>query len=98
MKRAYRRYKKHVKFVYRIKNWVNYGTHWYEPNKDGWRRSSKRITVQEMRESVYKGETFTFLRTTGNPCNCSMCQYYKYEREQNQNIQKEIWRELNENN
>jgi len=78
-RRAYRRHKKHVKFIKRLKDWIKQGYCLYI-------KDSKIIatTGQEIREQAIKGECYTFLRTTGRPCNCASCTYYKYKREQKQ--------------
>ena len=85
-KRSYRRYKKEIKFLRRVKIWIKLGHSLYI--KDG------RIidtTGQEVRESALKGECYTFLRTTGNPCNCYCCsEMNKYKREQRQYTVKNI--------
>jgi hypothetical protein len=39
---------------------------------------------------------YYFLKTTGSPCNCSMCQFEKYKRQQQQYIQKEIWEQISD--
>lgn len=81
-KRAYRRYKQYVKFKRRLDNWFK-GCR-YPAYKD------------EVYQQALKGQACTWLRTTGNPCNCSMCQYYKYERLPKQKIMKEVWKAIEE--
>lgn len=79
LKRALRRHQWEKKFKKRIKNWFNGCT------KDR----------QSLIEETLKGECLTFLRTTGNPCNCYMCSgYNKYVRQQKQYVQKEIDEEI----
>ena len=80
LKRALRRNQWEVKFKKRIKNWLI-------TCKD--KKEKESVTEQAL-----KGECLTFLRTTGNPCNCAMCSYYKYVRQQKQYIQKEINEEI----
>lgn len=50
----------------------------------------------DVKKLVREGKCCTFLRTTGRPCNCSMCTYEKYERKQKQYIEKDVWKEINE--
>lgn len=78
-KRAYRRYKKEIKFKKRIKNWARGSYSFGYKNREEWI------------DAILKGETSTFLRTTGTPCNCWMCSgENKYQRPQKQYIKKEI--------
>lgn len=63
--RAYNRHKQHVKFVRRVKNWFS-----------SWSGKYKKQYVDE----ALSGKNFTFLRTTGRPCNCEGCTYRKYKR------------------
>lgn len=85
MRRAYRRYKKWVKFKKRVEEWTR-GTYILEPE-----------TREEWVEEIYKGETHNFLKTTGKPCSCSMCSYDKYKRTQSQYIQKGINEQIDDN-
>lgn len=81
--RDYRRYMKWVKFKKRVYKWTNsYDKSFYVDNN--------------LREEIFKGEEYTFLRTTGRPCNCWMCTYEKYERPPKHIIQKEMWEEFND--
>ncbi len=34
----------------------------------------------EEKQKALTGKGYTFLRSMSKPCNCSMCQYYKYKR------------------
>ncbi len=75
LKRALRRHQWEVKFKKRIKNWLKDCT----KNK------------QSLVEEILKGEICTFLRTTGNPCNCYCCSgYNKYVRIQKQYTKKAV--------
>lgn len=83
MKRAYRRYKKQVKFKKRIKNWTKGMYTWNPQKKEEW--------IKE----ILEGKSHTFLRTTGNPCNCWMCSVEnKYIRPKKQDVQKDIDEQL----
>ncbi len=44
----------------------------------------------EMKKAL-EGSGYTFLRTTGNPCNCYGCTYKKYKRESKHKIMKEAF-------
>ena len=70
-KRAYRRHKKHVKFLRRVKIWFSDLSY-----DNGNREYYKNLTLQ--------GKHYKFLKTTSTPCSCSMCAYDKYVREQKQ--------------
>jgi hypothetical protein len=83
LKRAYRRHKKEVKFLRRLKKWI-------KPN-DRWLGSKEVKTRLEIIEAAKRGECYTFLRTTGKACNCFSCTYKKYDREQKQYVLKEIF-------
>jgi len=66
---------KHVKFMKRVNTWFStYSTKYRE----------------EYKKEALAGTAYTFLRTTGRPCNCAGCTYYKYKREQSQYINKQI--------
>lgn len=77
--RAYRRHKKHVKFLKRLNKWNC--------------RLNNKEKAQVIKESL-DGESWTVLRTTGTPCSCYGCSYPKYERpsksEVNQIIQEHL--------
>ena len=62
--RAYNRQMKKVKFKKRVKKW--FASHW-------------KNDAEEI-EKALTGKGYTFLRTTGSPCNCYMCTYLKYKR------------------
>lgn len=79
-KRAYRRYMKHVKFIKRVNNWFCTYSNRYR---------------EEYKKQALDGTNFTFLRTTGRPCNCYMCsEYDKYKREQSQYIKRQIDKDM----
>ena len=87
-KRAYRRYKKHVKFVRRFKNWIKPGIKLYYDSEMHRVYDADREEIFQM---ALKGECYTWLRTTGNPCNCFCCsEDNKYVRTPKQYINKEI--------
>ena len=94
-KRAYRRHKKHVKFLRRLKNWIKPGERLYFDSK------TKRVVEksrEDIIESALRGECYTWLRTTGRPCNCYMCSTYeKYTRDKKQDINKDIWNQILDN-
>ncbi len=80
MKRAYRRYKKWIKFKRRVNNWTCY----YDDSR----------LRDEWREEIFNGQNCTWLRTTGRPCNCWICTNQdKYVRPPKCEVQKEIWEE-----
>lgn len=62
--RAYNRQQKHVKFIKRVKKW--FASHW-------------KNDAEEI-EKALTGKGYTFLRTTGRPCNCDICMHEKYKR------------------
>lgn len=72
--RAYNRHKQHVKFLRRVKQWLN---------QEG------ALTNQNIKDAL-TGKTFIFLRTTGRPCNCISCTYKKYKRPTKNEIKKLI--------
>lgn len=79
--RAYNRYMKHVKFIKRVNNWMN----------KSW--NSSDYYYQE-RKKALSGEGYTFLRTTGRPCNCYGCSgYYKYKREPKHKVMRDAFKE-----
>lgn len=78
--RAYNRYKKHVKFIKRVNNWMN----------KNW--NSSDYYHQEKKKAL-SGEGYTFLRTTGRPCNCEMCTYLKYKRTPKHKIIRDAFKE-----
>ncbi len=76
--RAYNRHKQHVKFVRRVKNW--FASHWGNE-------------ADEI-EKALTGKGYTFLRTTGRPCNCYGCSgYYKYKRTPKHKIIRDAFKE-----
>jgi len=84
LKRAYRRYKKEVHFKRRAKNvypWMGYSSAEHE----------QHLSWAEYWNKIQSGERATWLRTTGRPCNCTMCtEYYKYKRPKKGDITKII--------
>lgn len=78
-KRALRRYKKKVKFKKRLKIWLS-----------NWDNAERR----KEEKKALNGESWTFLRTTGRPCNCWSCTYEKYERTPKCKINKKIWDDI----
>lgn len=62
--RAYNRQQKELKFKKRVKKW--FASHW-------------KNDAEEI-ERALTGSGYTFLRTTGRPCNCDSCTYEKYKR------------------
>jgi len=96
-KRAYRRYKQLINFKRRVKNWTkrNGVTCYWSPVE------TPHIVYQtreELRREIYAGQSHTFLKTTGNPCSCFICsEYNKYNRPKSQNIQKDIFIQIQDN-
>lgn len=70
LSRAYNRHKQEVKFKKRVKNWFA-------------RPLGNR--AEELKKAL-TGNGYTFLRTTGRPCNCESCTYLKYKRTPNHEI------------
>lgn len=92
-KRAFRRWKQHVNFLRRLNDWIKPGHTLYlsEPGTDNrFFYRSKADTIK----MALKGKCYTFLKTTGRPCNCNMCTYEKYERPLKSNLNKQIWRDI----
>lgn len=84
--RAFRRWKKEVNFKRRVNNWL----------KGTWSYSASE--KEEWKQRILSGKDCTFLRTTGNPCNCWMCSGYdKYERIPKFKINKNIWDDIQDN-
>ena len=80
---AYRRHKKWVNFKRRLINWTNW---YYDPQ-----RKAEDI------EEALNGKAYTFLQTTGCPCNCYMCSgYNKYKRPKKQDILKEAYKDIDD--
>jgi hypothetical protein len=48
--------------------------------------------VTEIKKAL-SGENYTFLRTTGRPCNCEGCTYLKYKRTPKHKVMKEAFKE-----
>lgn len=78
LSRAYNRYMQHVKFNKRVKKWFS-----------SWSGKYK----QEYVSDALKGKAFTFLRTTGRPCNCEGCTYKKYRRTPKHKVMREAFKE-----
>lgn len=89
MKRALRRHQKHAKFLKRLKKWINPGATLYLPGKTAGDFVYK-TRIQTIEEAL-EGKCYTFLRTTGRPCNCEMCTYLKYERQPKHKALKEAF-------
>ena len=85
---------KKVKFLRRLKNWIKPGNTLYYDSKAYRIYYKNRI---EVIESALRGECYTYLRTTGRPCNCAGCTYEKYKREARQHVDKQIWKEIYDN-
>lgn len=75
MSRAYNRHKQETKFIKRVKDWF------VRPLGNRKEELKKALT----------GEGYTFLRTTGRPCNCHMCTYLKYKRTPKNKVIKEAF-------
>lgn len=73
--RAYNRQMKKVKFIKRVNNWF------VRP----WQNRTEEL------EKALTGNGYTFLRTTGRPCNCYSCTYLKYKRKPKNKIIKEAF-------
>lgn len=76
MKDYKRAHRRHMKWVKFIRRAKN------------WFRNSAYDTYTL--QNAIEGKCATWLRTTGRPCNCAGCTYYKYKREQSQYINKQI--------
>lgn len=75
MNRAYNRQMKKVKFVKRVNKW--FASHW-------------KNDAEEIKKAL-TGKGYTFLKTTGRPCNCYSCTYLKYKRIPKNKIIKEAF-------
>lgn len=85
-KRAYRRYKKYVKFKKRLNIWIKPGPGLYFDKGELVYMQKVDVIKQAM-----KGECYNFLRTTARPCNCYDCSTYeKYKRPLKSIVKKEI--------
>lgn len=91
--RAYRRYKKEVKFKKRLKKLLpRRGMERYY-GVNGW------CSYEEYVEQIKKSQNWTWLKTTSTPCSCDMCSYQKYRNErtkENRQAMKEAWKEIEE--
>lgn len=91
-KRAHRRWKKHVKFIKRLKTWIKPGmTRYFGRDEFGYPIEKQR---EDIIQEALKGTCYRFLRTTGNPCNCDGCTYLKYERPLKSKINRQIWDDI----
>ncbi len=92
-RRAFRRWKQHVKFLRRLKMWIKPGaTRYIERDEFGYPLIKSRAGV--IKEAL-QGKCYTFLRTTSCPCNCWMCSgEYKYKRPSKSELNKHIWDEI----
>ncbi len=79
LKRAYRRHKKHVKFLKRVKIWFA------APDTFGDKAEFLELTMQ--------GKHLTFLKTTGKPCSCICCVPYRYKRQSQYEVIREALKE-----
>jgi hypothetical protein len=87
MKRAYRRHKKQVKFLNRLRNQVNPQEHW----GGYYHKHNKEDIIKDSLEGI---GCYQKLRTMSTRCSCSMCAYYKYERKEFKNDTRRILMEL----
>lgn len=78
MNRAYNRHKQKTKFLKRVKKWFSSYSEKY-----------KREYIKE----ALTGKGYTFLRTTGRPCNCEGCTYLKYKRVPKHKVIKEAFKD-----
>ena len=79
---AFRRYMKWIKFKKRMNKWTS-----------GFSYDTRQ--TKEWRNEILKGESCTFLKTTGNPCNCWGCSgYNKYIRTPKHIILKEAYHDI----
>lgn len=90
-KRAQRRWDEKCKFEKRIRLWAPAGKSQYFVIEDF---RFIKLKSEEIREKIRKGECWTFLKWTSTPCSCSMCSYPKYERPSKDDIQKQIWKDI----
>lgn len=80
--RAYRRYKKWIKFKKRTEKWTT-GTYSWKPE-----------LREEWRKKILEGKSCTWLRTTGNPCNCYSCSEENKYRKDRGKIKREVLKEV----
>lgn len=88
--RAQRRWDAKCKFEKRIKLWVPANKTMLFITDEGF----QRLSSAEVRNRIRKGECWNFLKWTSTPCSCSMCSYPKYERPLKSDIQKQIWKDI----
>lgn len=78
MNRAYNRHKQKTKFLKRVEKWFcSYSSRF------------KREYIEE----ALTGKGYTFLRTTGRPCNCEGCTYLKHKRTPKHKVIKEAFKD-----
>ena len=70
--RAYRRHKLFSKWIRRIRFYMR-------DNEYKW-EEGKLIPWHPTYKDCMKEHNFMYYKTTGKPCSCSMCSYYKYDR------------------
>lgn len=75
--RAYNRQQKEVKFKKRVNKW--FASHW-------------KMDPEEVNKAL-TGTGYTFLRTTGRPCNCYGCTYEKHKRTPKHKVMRDALKE-----
>jgi hypothetical protein len=90
LKRAERRWKSKCKFEKRLNIWVpGNKTHLFVGDN-----KYEYLKAEDLKNKIRKGECWTFLKWTSTPCSCSMCSYPKYERTPKHEINKQIWKDI----
>lgn len=100
-KRAQRRFDEKRILEKRLKVWVNQGDTFKFPYNGDFKffggDYSIRIGghyVEDVKNEVRAGKFWNFLKWTSTPCSCSMCSYPKYERPLRSKVQKDIWKDI----
>jgi hypothetical protein len=89
--RAYNRWKAKCKFEKRIRLWIPSNQTQYFFNED---KRLVKMSCEDLRNKVRKGESYCFLRWTSTPCSCGSCAYLKYNRTPKSKINKQIWDDI----
>lgn len=84
--RAKRRWNQECKFEKRIRLWV-------PSNKNNY-FGHEQVSFAELRDKIRAGEQWNFLKWTSTPCSCGGCSHFKYVREPKNNVDTQIWKDI----
>lgn len=100
-KRALRRWKSKCKFEKRLKIWVKQADYFKQPYNGDFNYvncdNSIKIGghhIEDVKNEIRAGKYWNFLKSTSRPCSCSMCSYLKYERIAKHKIDKQVWKDI----